>query len=134
MSKNANKNSVSGQNDEKIINKSKTVLQKPEDYSPSSTIYKAYSNGIFPAAHKILFNAICRALNGKSEGNVDFNAVLEDAQMHRSSALQIIKHMTAWGILSVSFNSTQIIGEQRKSWAFVTILNNPEAPVLPKSA
>ena len=69
MSKNANKNSVSGQNDEKIINKSKTVLQKPEDYSPSSTIYKAYSNGIFPAAHKILFNAICRALNGQS---VDF--------------------------------------------------------------
>ena len=134
MSKNANKNSVSGQNDEAMINKSKIDLKKPEDYSPSSPIYKAYSNGIFPATHKILFNAICRALNGKSEGNIDFNAVLEDAQMHRSSALQIIKHMTAWGILSVSFNSTQVIGEKRKSWAFVKILNNPEVPELPKSA
>ncbi len=134
MSKNANKNSVSGQNDEKLINKSKSVLEKPEDYSPSSTIYKAYSNGIFPATHKILFNAICRALNGKSEGEVDFNAVLEDAKMHRSSALHIIRHMTAWGILSLSFNSSQVIGEKRKSWAFVKILNNPEVPVLPKSA
>lgn len=117
-----------------MINKSKAVLKKPEDYSPSSPIYKAYSNGIFPAAHKILFNAICRALNGNSEGEVDFNAVLEGAQMHRSSALQIIKYMTAWGILSVSFNSTQVIGGQRKSWAFVKTLNNPEAPELPKSA
>ena len=33
MSKNGNKNSVSGQNDETMINKSKSVLKKPEDYS-----------------------------------------------------------------------------------------------------
>ena len=56
-----------------MINKSKSVLKKPEDYSTSSPVYKAYSNGIFPAAHKILFNVICRALNGKSECEVDFN-------------------------------------------------------------
>ena len=62
-----------------MINKNKAVLKKPEDYSPSSPIYKAYSNRIFPAAHKILFNAICQSLNGKTKGEVDFNAVPEDA-------------------------------------------------------
>ncbi len=106
----------------------------PEDYSQSSSIYKAYSNGFFPVAHKILFNAICKALDGKSEGNVDFQAVLDEAKMHRSSALNIIKHMTAWGVLEISFNSSQVIGQKRKSWAFVKILRNPEVQDLPKSA
>jgi len=72
VSKNANKNSVSGQNDEKIINKSKTVLQKPEDYSPSSTIYKAYSNGIFPAAHKANASFISLADNQAHDGMGNF--------------------------------------------------------------
>ena len=87
----------------------------PEDYSPASSIYKAYSNDFFPVAHKILFNSICKALDGKNEGNVDFQSVLDDAHMHRSSALHIIKHMVNWNILQVSFNSSQAIGEKRKS-------------------
>lgn len=103
------------------------VLSCPENYSPTSSIYKAYSNGFFPVAHKILFNSICKALDGKDEGNVNFNSVLDDAHMHRSSALQIIKHMVNFGILEVSFNSSQAIGEKRKSWAFIKIIRNPEA-------
>ena len=111
------------------------VISCPEDYSPASSIYKAYSNGFFPVTHKILFNAICKALEGKNEGNVDFNSVLNDAQIHRSSAMQIIKHMVNWKILEVSFNSSQIIGEKRKSWLFVKIIRNPETQEdLPKSA
>ena len=111
------------------------VLSRPEDYSPASSIYKAYSHGFFPVAHKILFYSICKALNGKNEGNVDFQSVLDDAHMHRSSALQIIKHMVNWKILEVSFNSSQNVGEKRKSWAFIKIIRNPEAhELLPKSA
>ena len=117
---------------EKQISK---VLSCPEDYSPASSIYKAYSNGFFPVTHKILFNAICRALEGKNEGNIDFNTLLSETQMHRSSALQIIKHMVNWNILEVSFNSSQAIGEKRKSWAFIKIVRNPESQEdLPKSA
>ena len=107
----------------------------PEDYSPANSIYKAYSNGFFPVTHKILFNAICRALEGKNEGNIDFNTLLSETHMHRSSALQIIKHMANWNILEVSFNSSQVIGEKRKSWLFVKIIRNPEIQEdLPKSA
>ena len=120
--------------EDKQISRSK-VLSCPEDYSPASSIYKAYSNGFFPVAHKILFYSICKALNGKNEGNVDFQSVLDDAHMHRSSALQIIKHMVNWNILEVSFNSSQAVGEKRKSWAFIKIIRNPEAHEdLPKSA
>ena len=72
---------------------------------------------------------------GKNEGNIDFNPVLNDAQIHRSSAMQIIKHIVTWNILEVSFNSSQAIGEKRKSWAFVKIIRNPESQEdLPKSA
>ena len=132
MSKNISNNKVTQSNE--TAPKSKSAFNCPEDYSPSSSIFKAYSNGFFPVAHKILFNAICKALNGKTEGKIDFNAVLEDAKMHRSSALNIIKHMVAWKILEVSFNSSQTIGEKRKSWAFVKIIRNPEVQELPKSA
>ena len=119
---------------DKQVSRSK-VLSCPEDYSPASSIYKAYSHGFFPVAHKILFNSICKALNGKNEGNVDFQSVLDDAHMHRSSALHIIKHMVNWNIIEVSFNSSQGIGEKRKSWAYIKILRNPEQPEqLPKSA
>ena len=111
------------------------VLSCPEDYSPASSIYKAYSNGFFPVAHKILFNSICKALEGKNEGNVDFQSVLDNAHMHRASALQIIKHMVNWDIIEVSFNSSQAVGQKRKSWAFIRIIRNPEVhEVLPKSA
>lgn len=117
--------------------KSAAKSKRPEDYSPASSIYKAYSNGFFPVAHKILFNAICNALDGKTEGNLDFNSVLNDAHMHRSSALAILKHMVNWHILEVSFNSSQAVGQKRVSWAFVKIIRNPEAEAheeLPKSA
>ena len=116
------------------VSKSKP-LSCPEDYSPASSIYKAYSNGFFPVAHKILFNSICKALEGKNEGNVDFQSVLDNAHMHRSSALQIIKYMVNWNVLEVSFNSSQAVGQKRKSWVYIKILRNPEAQEqLPKSA
>ena len=119
---------------DKQVSRSK-VLSRPEDYSPASSIYKAYSNGFFPVAHKILFNSICKALEGKNEGNVDFQSVLDNAHMHRASALHIIKHMVNWNIIEVSFNSSQAVGEKRKSWAFIRIIRNPEAhEQLPKSA
>ena len=132
----ANSTQTAQTDNSKSASKSKN-FSRPEDYSPASSIYKAYSNGFFPVAHKILFNAICNALDGKSEGNIDFNAVLNDAHMHRSSALAILKHMVAWNVLEVSFNSSQAVGQKRVSWAFVKIIRNPEAPVheeLPKSA
>ena len=120
--------------EDKQVSKSKP-LSCPEDYSPASSIYKAYSNGFFPVAHKILFNSICKALEGKNEGNVDFQSVLDNAHMHRSSALHIIKHMVNWNILEVSFNSSQAVGQKRKSWVYIKILRNPEAhEQLPKSA
>ena len=120
--------------EDKQVSRSK-VLSRPEDYSPASSIYKAYSHGFFPVAHKILFNSICKALDGKNEGNVDFQSILDDAHMHRSSALHIIKHMVNWNILEVSFKSSQAIGEKRKSWTYIRIIRNPEQPEqLSKSA
>ena len=107
--------------------KSKSLLSH-DDYSHSSLIARAYSAGYFPSfSHQKLFQAILKLLNGNNEGNVDFSSLLTEAHMHRSSAMQIIKHMVAWNILSFSFNSSQSIGEEKKSWVFIKILHNPEA-------
>ena len=120
--------------------KRKIALNSPKDYSSSSQIAKAYAAGCFPNfVHQKLFHALLQSLEGQSEGRVDFNKVLEDAGMHRSSALQIIRHMSNFGIIEVSFNSSRVIGETRKSWAFVKIIKNLEKPEvqeaeLPKSA
>jgi len=82
---------------------------------------------------------LCFSNYTEEQINEAVNKVLEDAQMHRSSALQIIKHMSNFGIIEVSFNSSRVIGETRKSWAFVKIIKNLEKPEvqeaeLPKSA
>ena len=111
----------------------KIILNSPEDYALSSQIAKAYTAGCFPNfVHQKLFHELLKALEGKNEGRVDFNKVLEDAQMHRSSALQIIRHMSNFGILEVSFNSSRVIGESRKAWAFVKIIKNLERPQVPQ--
>lgn len=119
--------------------KNKAILNSPEDYSPSSQIAKAYNAGYFPSfTHQKLFHALLNELNNKSEGDIDFNQVLSKTKMHRSSALQIIRHMSNFGIIEVSFNSSHVIGEPRKSWVFVKILKNLEVPteteIIPKSA
>lgn len=109
-----------------------------EDYSSSSLIARAYSAGYFPSfTHQRLFHSIVKLLDNKDEGNIDFNELLTEAQMHRSSALQIIRHMVNFGILEVSFNSSHVIGEGRKSWVSVKIIKNLECKKdteLPKSA
>ena len=70
-------------NDEKQVSSSltakrKIVLNSPEDYAPSSQIAKAYGAGCFPNfTHQKLFHALAQALDGKDEGSVDFNKVLE---------------------------------------------------------
>ena len=107
--------------------KRKVILNSPEDYSSSSQIAKAYSVGCFPNfVHQKLFHTLLMTLDGQSEGRVNFNKILEDAQMHRSSALQIIKHMANFSIIEVSFNSSHVIGESKESWAFVKIIKNLE--------
>ena len=118
------------------VKKSKAVHNSPEDYSSSSLIARAYSAGYFPSfTHQRLFHSIVKILDGKDEGNIDFNELLTEAQLHRSSALQIIRHMVNFGILEVSFNSSHVIGESRKSWAYFKILRNLElSEQLPKSA
>ena len=109
------------------IKKSKAERNSSEDYSGSSLIARAYSAGYFPSfTHQRLFHSIVKLLNGKHEGSIDFNKLLNEANMRRSSALQIIRHMVNWQILEVSFNSSQTIGEKRKSWAFVRIIRNLE--------
>ncbi len=107
--------------------KCRTTLNSSDDYSTSSLIARAYSAGYFPSfTHQRLFHSILKLLDGKNEGSIDFNALLNEAMMHRSSALQILRHMVNWHILEVSFNSSQTIGEKRKSWAFVRIIRNLE--------
>ena len=120
--------------DQPEIKKSKH--NRSEDYSSSSLIARAYSAGYFPSfTHQKLFHSIVKMLDGKNEGSIDFNALLTESHMHRSSTMQIIKHMVNWNILEVSFNSSQVIVEKRKSWLFVKIIRNPETQEdLPKSA
>ena len=127
------KEGTSGQQE---VRKSKAEHNSHEDYSSSSLIARAYSAGYFPSfTHQRLFLTIVKLLDGNEEGNIDFNELLTDAHMHRSSAMQIIKHMVNWNILEVSFNSSQAVGEKRKSWAFIKIIRNPEVhEQLPKSA
>lgn len=127
---------ATGESVQPEVKKSKAVRNSPEDYSSSSLIARAYSTGYFPSfTHQRLFHSIVKILDGKNEGNIDFNELLTEAQLHRSSALQIIRHMVYFGILEVSFNSSQTIGEKRKSWAFFKILRNIElSEQLPKSA
>ncbi len=116
--------------------KCRTTLNSSDDYSTSSLIARAYSAGYFPSfTHQRLFHSIMKLLDGKNEGSIDFNELLNEAMIHRSSALQILRHMVNWHILEVSFNSSQTIGEKRKSWAFVRIIRNLETrEVLSKSA
>lgn len=116
--------------------KCRTTLNSSDDYSTSSLIARAYSAGYFPSfTHQRLFHSIMKLLDGKNEGSIDFNELLNKAMIHRSSALQILRHMVNWHILEVSFNSSQTIGEKRKSWAFVRIIRNLETrEVLSKSA
>lgn len=116
--------------------KCRTTLNSSDDYSTSSLIARAYSAGYFPSfTHQRLFHSILKLLDGKNEGSIDFNELLNEAMIHRSSALQILRHMVNWHILEVSFNSSQTIGEKRKSWAFVRIIRNLETrEVLSKSA
>ena len=118
------------------VRKSKAVRNSLEDYSSSSLIARAYFAGYFPSfTHQRLFHAIMKMLDGKDEGSIDFNELLTEAQMHRSSALQIIRHMVNFDILEVSFNSSHVIGEDKKSWAHIKLLRNLEAQeLLPKSA
>ena len=125
-----------GTSGQQEVRKSKAEHNSPEDYSSSSLIARAYSAGYFPSfTHQRLFHSIVKLLDGKEEGNIDFNELLSEAHMHRSSALQIIRHMVSFGILEVSFNSSHVIGEGRKSWAYIKILRNLEQPEqLPKSA
>ena len=116
-----------------------SVFRKAErrkDYSSSSLIARAYYAGYFHSfTHQRLFHTIVKLLDGKNEGNIDFNELLSEAHMHKSSALQIIRHMVNFNTLQISFNSSQTIGEKRKSWAFIRIIRNPEAhEQLPKSA
>ena len=117
------------------VKKIKAEHNSPEDYSSSSLIVRAYSAGYFPSfTHQRLFHSIVKLLDGKVEGNIDFNELLAEAQMHRANALQIIRHMVNFGILAVSFNTAHVIGESRKSWAYIKILHNPEQSDLAKSA
>lgn len=127
---------ATGESVQSEVRKSKTEHNSPEDYSSSSLIARAYSAGYFPSfTHQKLFHSIVKLLDGKNEGSVDFTKVLEDAGIHKSSALQIIRHIVAWNILAVSFNSSHVIGEGRKSWAYLKILRNLDAyEQLPKSA
>jgi hypothetical protein len=118
------------------VKKSKAERNSPEDYSSSSLIARAYSAGYFPSfTHQRLFHAIVKLLDGKDEGSIDFNELLKESNMHRSSALQVIRHFANFGILSFSLNTSHVIGESRKSWAHIKILPNLEAhEQLPKSA
>lgn len=120
------------------VKNSNTTHNRPEDYSSSSLIARAYSAGYFPSfTHQRLFHAIVKLLDGKDEGSIDINKLLKEAKIQRSSALQIIRHMVNFGILEVSFNSSHVIGEGRKSWVSVKIIKNLECKKdteLPKSA
>lgn len=107
---------ATGESVQPEVKKSKAERNSPKDYSSSSLIARAYSAGYFPSfTHQRLFHSITTLLDGKDEGNIDFNELLAEAQLHRYSALQIIRHMVNFGILAVFFNTSHVIGESRKS-------------------
>ena len=110
-----------------VATKRKVILNSPEDYSSSSQIAKAYSAGCFPNfTHQKLFHALSQALEGKDEGRVDFNKVLEDASMHRSSALQIII-LCLYGIKAVTSavqNGVLPVNIARQSVSFLASLKS----------
>ena len=118
---------ATGESVQPEVKKSKAERNSHEDYSSSSLIARAYSAGYFPSfTHQMLFHCIVKLLDSNDAGNIDFNELLTEAQLHRSSALHIIRHMVNLGMLTVSFNTEHVIGEARKSWAYIKILHKPE--------
>ena len=78
----------------------RTDIKKAEEYSARSPVAKAYRSGSIPLDHARLLKAIKDALgNGVSEGYIQLKDVLEMTGYIRHSALNMLKHMEAFGVL-----------------------------------
>jgi hypothetical protein len=96
------------------------------EYKPNSQILRAYTAGVMPASHRILYNALIKALNGATEGEVDFANVLLSVGVHRSSAMTAIKHMMNFGVIEFSTSYTSIPGKRGEWHSYIKLLRDPE--------
>ena len=79
--------------------KSQDIPSSISEYSSRSQIARAYGVGEMPFAHRQLFLAIKRELNGEQEGEIILQNALETSGIPRRSALNILKHMANFGVL-----------------------------------
>ena len=115
-----------------------TTTNENSSHKPNSQILKAYNAGIMPVSHRILFNAFKKALNGKTEGEinlVNLAEVLAEARVHRSSAMKSIQSMTEFKVIEFSTTYSSTPGKRGKWHTYIKLLNDPEREeVEPKSA
>ena len=70
-----------------------------QSYGQYSTIVTKYAKGEMPRRHADLYQEICRALGGKQAGEVNMGTLLENIEMNRASAAQILGHLENFGFL-----------------------------------
>ena len=105
------------------------------EYKPNSQILRAYTAGVMPASHRILYNALIKALNGATEGEVNFPDVLLSVGVHRSAAMTAIKHMMNFGVIEFSTSYTSTPGKRGEWHSYIKLLRDPEEKEeTPKSA
>ena len=78
----------------------RTDIKKAEEYSARSPVAKAYRSGTIPLDHARLLSAIKEVLgSGVSEGSIQLKEVLDKTGYIRHSALNMLRHMEAFGVL-----------------------------------
>lgn len=71
-----------------------------KEYSKYSTIAAAYAQGRMPKRHAALYNGICKALGPDvKEGEINMGLILEEIDMNRKSAANIIGHLENFGFI-----------------------------------
>ena len=84
----------------------KIVPQCPEDYSPKSSVAKAYRAGKIPPDHECILDGIKAELvkrygEGATEGAIYLKDVIKATGYYRPSTLQMIRHMSNFGLVSI---------------------------------
>lgn len=64
-----------------------------------SRIERAYADGYMPPEHKRVYDGLKAALDGRTEGEIILQHVLNSIGMLRPSVLKIIRHLVHYGYL-----------------------------------
>ena len=102
------------------------ATKETSTHKPNSQILRAYKAGIMPVSHRILFKAFKKALNGKTEGEINLSEVLAEVGVHRSSAMKSIQSMTEYNVIEFTTSYSSTPGKRGQWHTYIKLLNDPE--------